>query len=516
MKSYPILKEILSKPNYGAFIAILLFWMSAWFTIPKLGIYWDEAVQRNIARLNYEYVHENNPEILQHKDRVYGVAIELPLYYAEKILHIEGSRNVYLFRHFAVFSLFCLSAFYFFKLASLAFIEKSTPWFALILFLLSPRILGHAYFNSKDIPFLSFQVFSFYALYKGLFLGRINAKWVLIFAMLSGILINIRILGLATFGLGFAALIFMIIKQKDFRKAYLLALVPLASFLILYGTWPYLWKQPFVRIIESYETMAKFPWGDTVRFFGENVSPQDYKVSEYIFGWFSVSIPLSALFAIIAGTLLLPYLWYKNKSAVLFSLIMLATSWGILCIVIYKNAVIYDDWRHLYFIWPALIWPAIYAWDSLMQTGKKIVRIALPLFAIVHIVWVGSSLISLFPYYYIYLNERVSKKENNAIKQFEGDYWGLSYYEGIKYILKTDPSAEIKIMTFTQEKEPTFFMLSEEEKKRVKNIHNVNEAHYLLTIFRYHSFESKVTPEFNELYYSVHRQGGPIMRVWRK
>jgi len=59
-------------------------------------------------------------------------------------------------------------------------------------------------------------------------------------------------------------------------------------------------------------------------------------------------------------------------------------------------------------------------------------------------------------------------------------------------------------------------MLSDKEKKNVKNIHNVNEAHYLLTIFRYYSFESRVTPEFNELYYSVHRQGGPIMRVWRK
>lgn len=71
-------------------------------------------------------------------------------------------------------------------------------------------------------------------------------------------------------------------------------------------------------------------------------------------------------------------------------------------------------------------------------------------------------------------------------------------------------------MTFTQEREPSFLMLSEEEKKRAINKHDINEAHYILTVFRFHSLESNFTPEFDQLYYEIHRNGGPILRVWRK
>lgn len=506
------------QPKYhtlGAACVVFAVWLVGFMAIPAMGISWDENVQRQLGLLNYDYINGINQDLLQFKDRVYGVAIELPLIYLEKWLNLEDSRSIFLFRHYFTYTLFCLSAFVFFLLAKTATQHKTTAWFALAIFLCCPRIFGHAFFNSKDIPFLCFQIFSLYALYKALFLEKIDIKWILIYALLVGILINIRILGVATFAVGIAAMIIQIYLKKDWNTYFIIPVSIGISGIVLYLTWPYLWADPVNRFLESYEIMSQFPWDGTTRFLGENLQAGD-ELSTYIFEWLRISIPIVSLGIIILSTIALPFVLRKHNNSTLFALFMLALSWGIIAIVIYKNSVIYDDWRHLYFIWPALIWPAILAWDQIYVVGSKLQKNIFKYVILINTVYTIISLAILHPYYYVYFNEFVSKKENNAIKQFEGDYWGLSYLEGIKYILATDPSDEIKIMTFTQEREPSFLMLSEEEKKRAKNIHNINEAHYILTIFRFHSLESNFTPEFDQLYYEIHRNGGPILRVWRK
>lgn len=494
---------------------VFLVWLSSIFIIPKIGISWDEKVQRDLGKINYEFITDNNPELLTYKDRHYGVAIELPLYYLESVFKIVDSRDIYLFRHYFTFGIYCLAAFTFFLIASKSSKHRTTPWIALILFLLCPRILGHAFYNTKDIPFLAFQVFSLYALLRAVLLDEFNLRWTILFGVFTGILINIRILGVATLAVGSVAILGQIFIKKEHKKWYYLPLYIAVSILCTYITWPYLWSDPINRFLESYELMSQFPWDGTTRLWGKNI-PSNQDTAYYLYEWLKISIPIISLGAIVIGTLFLPAILSNKAHSWQFALCMLALSGGIIFLVCYQNNVIYDDWRHLYFVWPALLWPAILLYDTLQFSGKKSVIIGSRLLILTHIFLVVRSLYSLYPYYYIYFNEFVSKKENYAIQQFEGDYWGLSYLEGIKYILATDPSDKIKIMTFTQSSEPSFLMLTEEEKKRAINIHDVNEAHYILTIFRFHSLESNFTPEFNQLYYEIRRNGGPILRIWRK
>lgn len=503
-----------ARSQMAAFV-VFVIWLSSIFVIPKLGISWDERVQREMGKINWAYVHENSQELLSYKDRTYGVAIELPLIYLENLFQIEDSRSIFLFRHYFVFALYCMAAFTFFLIASKSSKHRTTPWIALILFLLCPRILGHAFFNSKDIPFLAFQVFSLYALLRAVFEKEFNLRWTILFGVFTGLLMNIRILGVATLCMGAFAILLQILIQKKQKQFYFLPLYIVVALLSMYITWPYLWEDPINRFLEAYETMSAFPWDGTTRLWGINV-PANQNTGYYLFQWLLISIPVLAIFFIILGTLLLPLTLSKGAHSWLFAIVNLVLSWGIIAIVVYKNSVIYDDWRHLYFIWPMLLWPAILLWDVIQYSGNKNLILGSKIIIITHILFVSSALLKLYPYYYVYFNESISSKENYRVQQFEGDYWGLSYYEGLKYILDTDPSEEIKVMTFTQSQEPSFLLLNEVDRLRLKNVHDVHEAHYILTIFRFHSFESKFTPEFNELYYEVRRNGSPIMRVWRK
>src|SRR5690606_12686285 len=172
-------------------------------------------------------------------------------------------------------------------------------------------------------------------LYKALFLEKIDIKWILIYAFLIGILINIRILGVATFAVGIAAMIIQIYLKKDWNKYFIIPVSIGISGIVLYLTWPYLWADPVNRFLESYEIMSQFPWDGTTRFLGEDLQAGK-ELSTYIFEWLRISIPIVSLGIIILSTIALPFLLRKHNNSTLFALFMLALSWGIIAVVIYK------------------------------------------------------------------------------------------------------------------------------------------------------------------------------------
>lgn len=50
----------------------------------EYGSPWDEYMQREMGRFNYNYVTSENDSLLNWRCRDYGVVVELPLYVLEK------------------------------------------------------------------------------------------------------------------------------------------------------------------------------------------------------------------------------------------------------------------------------------------------------------------------------------------------------------------------------------------------------------------------------------------------
>jgi hypothetical protein len=85
---------------------------------------------------------------------------------------------------------------------------------------------------------------------------------------------------------------------------------------------------------------------------------------------------------------------------------------------------------------------------------------------------------------------------NNAGKNFELDYWGLSFRQGLEYIVKNDKRPVIKLAANVP---PPVCMnnaifLKENDIRRLRLV-EINEADYFLTNYRYHPEEYPLNQE---------------------
>ena len=113
--------------------------------------------------------------------------------------------------------------------------------------------------------------------------------------------------------------------------------------------------------------------------------------------------------------------------------------------VILLNSTLYGGWRHLYFIYPGLIYfmgvTIIFIFNKNIKfINKKFLQLII-IFSLVLNIY---NLIKLHPYQNIYFNSFVEKKAN---KLFEIDYWGLGNVEAIKFILNETKNNKTTIRT---------------------------------------------------------------------
>ena len=71
------------KKHLPVIIILLLVLISGMFTYKTYGTYWDEYLQRDMGKMSYNYVFNNDDALKTFMDKDYGVLIELPLYAME-------------------------------------------------------------------------------------------------------------------------------------------------------------------------------------------------------------------------------------------------------------------------------------------------------------------------------------------------------------------------------------------------------------------------------------------------
>ena len=121
----------------------------------------------------------------------------------------------------------------------------------MLLFLLHPRLYGHSFFNSKDIPFLVMFVVALFLAHRAFRRDKVSA-----FALLGvgvGVLVNLRIMGVVLLAAvpAMRALDFAFAQGWAERKRVLLttSVFALAGALTVYALLPYLWGDPIARAV---------------------------------------------------------------------------------------------------------------------------------------------------------------------------------------------------------------------------------------------------------------------------
>lgn len=478
--------------KYSGVLLLILCVCVGLLTFKQYGIGWDELDQHDLGMASYKYVFEGNPGLKTIFTKDHGIAFEMPLTVIEKVFGLEDTRDIYLMRHLVTHLFFLTGALFLLLLIDFLYKNKTLAIIGFLLLILSPRIYSHSFFNSKDIPFLSMMIICFY-----LNALAFNKKSFLFFILLGlgvGLLINIRIMGSLLFCCILTCLFLDILSErKNFlmlkKNILLLIFFSIATVATLILTWPFLWENPVQNFMYAFKNMSRFPWGDRVLFHGMLVPSTSIKWN-YGIEWFLMTTPVVYILTGLAGIGLLiinttkqPVLFLKNtmeRNNLIFIVCFIMP----VVLVILLHSILYDDWRHLYFIYAPFVLLAIYCLNKIYY--KKLKKIIVVIFIIVFGA-VGYSMIIDFPFQHVYFNCLVDRKTPEYLrKNFEMDYWGISYKQALEHILENDTSSNIKIACENSPGRKNRLILKKEDKKRIQIVEDIDEAKYFITNYRWH------------------------------
>jgi Dolichyl-phosphate-mannose-protein mannosyltransferase len=468
---------------YFLFFAIIGVWFGQ-----DYGIGWDEPTARNVGAMNVKYIVLNDPAFATFPDRDYGVAFELPLVFVEQIFRLTDKHDIYLLRHLLthLFFLFGISAA---ALLVQRLYQKNWLTFAtFLLFLLHPRLYAHSFFNPKDIPFLSMMLCAFLAFHSATV--KPNTRNYLILGICSGLLINIRLIGILVPFYAAFHLFLLVFTQKNEKIFYTKCLFTLifSGALTLYITCPFLWHNPLGNLFFAFGQMSRFVrWSGSNLFFGQALSSA-HLPWYYAPVWFGLTTPLVILglgfLGIISDFVTFKTFFSNFKNLIKnveFINFVLHLSIFIFpfCAVVVAHSVLYDDWRHLYFTYAGFGLLAVRGLHFLSEKNKK-----LPIFAVFGAVPVLIFMLENHPFSMVYFNEIPKKEKDYLVKNFDYDYWGVSYKQGLEYILNHDTAQNIKVCP----NDPPGFQnqerLSPNLRKRLEMVRELRDADYFLTTYR--------------------------------
>jgi hypothetical protein len=357
-------------------------------------------------------------------------------------LHERLGGNVWLERHYlgAAFAGFGVLAtgFVAFRLAG-----ATVALFAMTLLVFSPRYVGHATNNPKDIPFAALCVVSLLAFT----LVRSSPPFLtwrraFLIGLALALPLNVRPGGLLYVGYFACLLAAMTVRAGAWSRRQLLAttgrLAVVTCVALTAGTvfWPWAQQNPLARPIVALFEASRFKWNGDVLFAGRDIPAQALPWT-YAPVWITITTPPVVLCGLVfaaAATVALrrnERLWRAGLWTIALTPIVLA---------IVRHSTLYDGWRHLLFVYPPLVILAASGWRDCLATlwnrpglcGAALA--ALLLGCVEPVVF----MVRNHPNEVVYFNALVGGP-HGAFKRFELDYWGNSVLQATRW---TESAAE--------------------------------------------------------------------------
>ena len=333
-----------------------LFAIAGAAVLDDYGVTWDEPHQRRTAVAVADYALGASEEPPLGHDRYYGVAVEMPLLLIERALGLQDSRPIYLTRHMLTHLFFIAGGFACGMLAYRMFGNRWIALFAMLMFLLHPRLYAHSFFNSKDIPFAAMLLIALYLTHRAFRKDTLGAF--LLCGIGVGLAINLRVfaLMLPPLILAMRALDLWQADREDRMRILASAGVFLAAALaIVYIAHPYYWENP-LRFIEGVRELSQHPTIIRNLFMGE-IYWSDAVPWNYIPVWFAITAPPVALALGAVGVAAICWQSISRPLAALrdrelrFRILPLGCFALPVAIVIILQSNIYDGWRQMHFLW---------------------------------------------------------------------------------------------------------------------------------------------------------------------
>lgn len=453
------------------------------------GMGWDEPLHRDLGLVTYKYVFHGDQSLKTYQDRVLGTGFEVPLILLEKSLKLNTLRDIFMMRHLVTHIFFLCSAFCGYLLALRLFKNQFTACLGFILIAFHPRIYAHSFFNSSDIPFLSACLIAL-LLFHIAFEQR-KWGWFLLLGIVCGYATTIRAMGV--FFLPCIGAFFLIdaihtrVVKGNAGRVLSHGLLCVTGFGgMLYLSWPVLWEAPLQNFITIFHKLANIYYGGKVLFNGE-FFPAEHLPTDYMFVWFSITVPELWLIAGTGGLIWIVYLlarqpaqYFLNTPERNFILYAACFAGPVAAMVLFHGANV-DDWRHLYYIYPSFVMLALFLVNKLLAARSKLVVQGLCLLQVGATSWF---MIGNHSFQQVYFNSFVPHKPEYLRNNFDLDYWGCSFKQGLEQLVAADKSDSIKINWSIPPLFNNILMLPDKDQKRIFVVDGRDKAHYLITNFR--------------------------------
>jgi len=513
------------KPYIAHFFFILYFIIGI-SIVNDYGCSWDEdrqmihgrvSAKELCKKLNWDCPElmesAHIPALQEYEQKYYGTFFQLTAIAVDYIFDRKSFPSRINTRHFLGFILFFFGSICFYLLLRSRF-DKLLSLIGVIVYISTPRIFAHTFFNPKDTIFLSFFVICLYTLSR--FLKKRGAWNLFLFSLTTALMLNARILGLSLFCIALITILFYKQNVKQNAKWVLLYILKSLGFLFL--IWPLLWEDSFSNLRDAFSLFSQYPWSGELLYWGNYISSFELPW-HYIPSWILITTPPVFLLFITLGLLFMSFdilkqyrLWFKNYNLSLDSVIMAVTLGPLLAIIVF-NSVVYGGWRHMYFMHAGLCFALVYALDRIIKFApkyKKHLFIIISLGIAVNVF----KLVKLHPLQHVYFNSIVG----NSLENFEQDYWGVSMKVGMEKLTEFLPADELSRVFAYDYPAWCNYRILNKDTVQLEFTWEVDKADFFIDNFRRKEhIESYLIAEglYAEPIHITYRQGNPIVGIFK-
>lgn len=443
-------------------ILFILMTLAGLAVTPDYGMPWDELMEiRTLGSSMREYIglfagEENEPpksttgivltDILENPDTDHGQSVYYPL---APVLFTDlgtgGARTLMLIFHAYTFLIFMTGVVFLYFI--LKFLTRNWKYglLASLFLYLSPRFFAEGHYNSKDIITMSLIIITLWFAIK--FIETKKFRYAAAFAAAGAVAANMRIVGLFFFGLMGLIYIICLSTQKQWTRqnvaSGVIAVLVFAAVYMLIT--PAAWASPWDFIQYVFARSSNYSdWPGYVFYLGKSHRPVPW---HYVPVMFAVTTPILIVLLSITGNITTIGQIIRTKAKDLFSgslkyyFAAAVFTWIFVGYAMIKQPILYDSWRHFYFLYGLLLILAVGGLKAVMDKLKGKVK------------WAAAGLVGLqlcacmatigmnHPYEFVYFNLLAG---SHPAERYEMDYWNVSQANCLmKLIDKTDPQKVI-------------------------------------------------------------------------
>lgn len=335
-----------------------------------------------------------------------------------------------------------------------------------VLFVFSPRFLGHSFNDLKDVNLVTFMAMGLF--YLTVFLQdfpKVKVSTMVMLAISIGLAMAVRVGGLiliAYFGLfGLIRYIDMCRKENIgelgglskssafWRLVKYGLLTSVGGYVLCVLLWPYAMQKPIGNVLGSLADMNAFAISIRQLFEGSLTMSSQlpwYYTPKFIFMTIPIAVIVGAIVYLVTG-------WKKGNRFFTFYLLfcfVFPVFW-----IVYTKANVYGGWRHSMFCYPTLVAMAGLGFHSLYERFRNPVLryacgIALPIVLLIGPIY---HVFANHPYEYVYFNE-LAGGIKNAYGKYEMDYYYHSTRRATEWVMENadisnlKPGEKVKVATW--------------------------------------------------------------------